>query len=246
MRICAKIVRLMPSPEELKMSDYERYGDYNDIEDDAPRSNGPVLLILKILVAVVCVGVVGLIALRLVLFNNYPDSAKDLFFDSELISIAERDGGVKAKTQSLRAPYDDPDVASFFCDYLYVIEDADQLQITVRYNTATIRNMAAELGKELSADDPELFTYRLVDNYGRIYEDYQIAAFDEQMMYRYVKLVFNSVDTDTVTDTPEWIRIEIYLEGEVDKDGNPKPYMIPVYENNENYSKFEELEISPD
>ena len=236
----------MPTPEEFLMSDYERYGDYNDIEEDAPRSNGPVLLILKILVAVVCVGVVGLIAFRLVLFNNYPDAAKELYFDDELTAIAERDGAVKVKTQSLRAPYDDPDVASFFCDYLYVIEDADQLQITVRYNTATVRNMATELGKELSPDDLKLFTYRLVDNYGRVYDDYDIAAFEDQMMYRYVKLVFNSVDTAPETDPPEWIRIEIYLEGRVDKDGNAKPYMIPVYENNENYSKFEELEISHD
>ena len=234
----------MPTPEEFLMSDYERYGDYNDIEEDAPRSNGPVLLILKILVAVVCVGVVGLIAFRLVLFNNYPDAAKELYFNSELTASAERDGAVMVKAQSLSAPYDDPDVASFFCDYLYVIEDADQLQITVRYNTSTIRNMAAELGKELSADDREIFTYRLVDNYGRVYADYEIAAFDEQMMYRYVKLVFNSVDTAPEIDAPEWIRIEIYLDGRVDDDGNPKPYMIPVYENNENYSKFEELEIS--
>jgi hypothetical protein len=228
------------------MSDYERYGDYNDIEEDNPRSSGPVLLILKILVATVCVGVVGLIAFRLVLFNNYPDTAKELYFDSELTAIAESDGYVKVKTQSLRAPYDDPDVASFFCDYLYVIDDTKQLQITVRYNTATVRNMSAELEKELSADDRELFTYRLVDNYGRVYSDYEIASFDGQMMYRYVKLAFNSVDTTPDTDAPEWIRIEIYLDGRVDESGNPKPYMIPVYENNENYSKFEELMISPD
>lgn len=236
----------MPTPEEFLMSDYERYGDYNDIEEDAPRSNGPVLLILKILVAVVCVGVVGLIAFRLVLFNNYPDAAKELYFNSELTAIAERDGAVKVKTQSLRAPYDDPDVASFFCDYLYVIEDADQLQITVRYNTATVRNMGAEYGAAFSPDDQSLFTYRLVDNYGRVYSDYEIASFDAQMMYRYVKLVFDSVDTAPETDAPEWIRIEIYLEDRVDEEGNPKPYMVPVYENNENYSKFEELEISPD
>jgi hypothetical protein len=236
----------MPTSEEFLMSDYERYGDYNDIEEDEPRQRGPVLIILKILVAVVCVGVVGLIAFRLVLFNNYPDAAKELYFDSELTAIAESEGAVKVKTQSLRAPYDDPDVASFFCDYLYVIDDTNQLQITVRYNTATVRNMAAELGKELSPDDQTLFTYRLVDNYGRVYSDYKIASFDEQMMYRYVKLVFNSVDTAPMTDAPEWIRIEIYLEGRVDESGNPKPYMIPVYENNENYSKFEELMISPD
>ena len=106
--------------------------------------------------------------------------------------------------------------------------------------------MGTEHGTAFSPDDQSLFTYRLVDNYGRVYSDYEIASFDAQMMYRYVKLVFDSVDTAPETDAPEWIRIEIYLEGRVDDEGNPKPYMVPVYENNENYSKFEELEISPD
>lgn len=221
------------------MSDYERYGDYNDIEEDRPRSKSPVMLVLKILVAVVCVGVVGLIAFRLVLFNRYPDSAKDLYFNSVLEShYTEKNGEISVKTQSLRAPYDDPDVASFFCDHLYVIEDADQLQITVRYNTATVRNMSEQLGRELSADNKELFTYRLVDNYGRVYGEYEIAAFEKQMMYRYVKLVFDSVDfAPEGAEAPEWIRIEILLEGK------EEAYMVPVYENHEKYSKFDEVDV---
>ena len=60
------------------MDDLERYGDYNEYEDDIPKKKGKVMLVLKILIAVVCVSVIGLFAFRMIMFNYYPDSMKNI------------------------------------------------------------------------------------------------------------------------------------------------------------------------
>ena len=61
-------------------------------------------------------------------------------------------------------------------------------------------------------------------------------------MYRYCKLVFDGIDFDgeDVGEAIEWIRLEVFIDGV--KDGHP--FMIPIYENNEGYSKFEEYSLS--
>lgn len=224
--------------------DYERYGDYDNIEDDAPRgSRSRVGLILKLLVGLVCFGVVGILVFRIILFNNYPAAVKEVYFNDTLTDYYNaHSGSIGAKTQKLRAPYDDPDKGTFFCDHLIVIEGADQLQITVRYNTGNLKRMSEELGVSLDADDAALFSYRLVDNYGMVYEDIGGRIFASQMMYRYTKLVFDGVDFNPDSDTaPEWIRLEVF----VGESATGEPYaMIPIYENNEDYNSFTDYELS--
>ena len=223
------------------MSDYERYGDYNEIEEDAPKSKNPVLIFLKIMTAVVCIGVIGLIAFRLIAFNTYPKAMKNLYYNETLEAYCSEKGkDADIKTQALRAPYDDPDIGNFFCDYLYVIEDIDQLQITVRYNKATVTRIAKKLGAELDSGSGDLFTYRLYASYGEGKEgligELSYSDFDSLMMYRYHKLVFDNVDISTdELGSPYWIRLEILVNGYETEE----PYMIPVYENNEGYSSFD-------
>ena len=53
------------------MDDLERYGDYNETEDDIPKGKSPVGTILKIFIAIVCIGVVGVLGLRVAIFNYY-------------------------------------------------------------------------------------------------------------------------------------------------------------------------------
>ena len=227
------------------MSDYERYGDYNEI-DEAPggKSKNPVVIILKAVIALVCISVVGILAFRMVLFNSYPDGAKRLYFNDTLTAYYEStDGEIGAKTQELRFPYDDEDLGNFFCDYLVVIEGAEQIQISVRYNTASLARLAEEAGLEsISPDDMNAFEYRLCDNYGRVYGTYEIASFDTQVMYRYTRLVFDGVDVtpDESGVFPEWIRLEIVAKGAT----TDAVYMVPMYENNEDYSLFTEYTLS--
>ena len=93
---------------------YEQYGDYTEFEDDIPKKKSPVLFILKILIYVVCFAVVGVLVFRIILFNYYPDSMEDPYFTPELNAYYESVGGEAViKTQDLRTPYDDPNVASF-------------------------------------------------------------------------------------------------------------------------------------
>ena len=225
------------------MSDYERYGDYNDIEDDEPGKRSPVMLILKIITAVVCIGVVGIIAYRMITFNRYPDSMENVYFNETLTEYYNANGGdISVKTQVLRAPYSDNKVGNFFCDYLYVIDEIDQLQITVRYNKATVTRIADELGISLDDKDPDIFTYRLCASYGDeeavIYDTVSYSEFTESAMYRYNKLVFDGVEMSLDGGVPYWIRLEVIVEG---KD---EPYMIPIFENHESYNRFTDVEVN--
>lgn len=219
---------------------YEQYGDYTEFEDDIPKKKSTVLLILKILIYVVCFAVVGVLVFRIILFNYYPDSMEDPYFTPELNAYYESAGGEAViKTQDLRTPYDDPNVASFFCDNLFVIDEIGELQVSLRYNVSVIDTMYSRLGlSDLDADDPELISFRLCDNDGNIYEPPVYVGEDSFMMYRFRKLVFNGIDLKN--DPPEWIRLEVFVKGQTDTE----PYaMIPIYENNVDYSLFEDYEI---
>ena len=241
------------------MSDYERYGDYDDIEEDLPKSKNPVVITLKIMIAVVCIGVIGLIAFRMIAFNSYPASVSNVYFNEKLTAYYnERGGDVEIKTQKLRAPYDDEDEGNFFCKHLYVIEEIDQLQITLRYNTATIEKMANEFGIELDENSDDLFTYRLVGSYsadcdvngemivddGNAYwvvGELTATEYDKKLTYRYKKLVFDNVDISLdEIGTPYWIRLEIRVKG---ADGD-KVYMVPIFENNDKLSTFKDYKLS--
>lgn len=249
--------------QEFVMSDYERYGDYNETEDDIPKSKSPVLLILKIVTAVICIGVIGILAFRMFTFANYPNSVKKVYFNDKLTEHYNANGGnITVKTQALRAPYDDKDLGNFFCDYLYLIEDIEQLQITLRYNKSTVERLSKELGVELDDMNPDLFTFELVACEGLIdesgedvesnwllkrYSTVTTGAFDSQLMYRYHKLVFDSVSYDTESynesepHLPYWIRLDIKIKGYEDK-----VYSVPIYENNVTLHDFTEYKLGKD
>ena len=220
------------------MSDYERYGDYNEIEEDGGKSKNPVIIIIKALIALVCITVVGVLAFRMVIFNTYPEGARTLYYNDTLTDYyRSTDGNLGAVTQDLRFPYDDEDLGNFFCDYLVVIKGADQLQITARYNTASLPRLAQENGLEaIDGEDKNAFTYRLRDNLGRVYDEVTVGRFESQVMYRYARLVFDGVDLepDSEGKYPEWIRLEITVTG----GDATKVYMVPIYENNEDYKLF--------
>ena len=197
--------------------DMERYGDYTEYEDDIPKSKNKFLLVMKILVALVCFSVVGILAFRLIIFNYYPDSVEKIYFTDNLKAYYEETNGeIGAKTQKLRAPYDDPDVANFFCDNLIIVEGAGELQVSVRYNLSTLENIEAKYGlKDLDADDSELLSFRLC---GSVYsndagdgveeiiaEVPSYVGMDSAMMYRYFKVAFDGIDFDREIF---WMRIE--------------------------------------
>ena len=234
------------------MEDMERYADYNDAEDDVPRSSGGFSKFLKILVALTLIAVIGTMGWRLWLFGYYPDDMKYIAYTDKLTAYySETDGNIEAKTQKLRFPYDDNDLdtlnsndlGTFFCNYLILIPAIDELQISARVNEAGLSDIAARYGVDMDADTVlSKLSFRLTDNSGRVYGTVSYRQTSAYAMYRYVKLAFDGVrlsDTDDGLPAPAWIRLEIILEGQ------EKPYSYTlIYENNDNYNVLQEYKLS--
>ena len=221
------------------MEDMERYGDYNEIDEPPVKSKNIFLIVLKVLTALCCLGVVGILGFRMILFNNYPATIENIYFNDNLTEYYNATAGdIGAKTQNLRAKYDDPDKGRFFCDNLIVIAGAEQLQISLRYNASNLSDIREELKLAEPLDDanPDILSFRLVDNNGQIYNEVSVVAFKSKMMYRYYKIVADGIDFDGNGETyPEWIRLEIFVEGQTSEE----PFaMVAIYENHEDYNEF--------
>ncbi len=197
------------------MEDIERYGDYDEIDEEPGGSKNPVATILKVIILAVCCLVVGLILFRVILFNYYPSEMKNVYFDDKLTEYYNlQDGEIFAKTQTLRAPYDDPDFASFFADNLIVIEDVGQLQLSIRYNSSVFDTIEEKYGVRLDEGSDNLFTFELervpFDESGEVEKIGTLShsSSDSLLMYTYYKLVFSGV-TFLDSETPDWIRLKI-------------------------------------
>ena len=223
------------------MSDYERYADYDNIEE--PPRRGPVGLIFKILGALICGGMIGLLAFRMILFRTYPASVSQIVFTDALTDYyQETNGRIGAQTQKLRSPYDDPNTGYFFCDHMILVRGIGELQVALRYNVSTLRALGEkyELATPLDPSSDALFSYRLVDNRGEVFDDLVYHAFDTRVMYRYHKLVFDGVD---FSDAVKWISLEIFFAGTDTETGEPIA-RIPVFENHEEYSALSPYRLS--
>lgn len=229
------------------MEDIERYSDYNEYEDDIPKGKKtPVMLILKILLALVAVAVIGLFAFRMIVYNYYPDTIKNILFTDKLTAYYnEQSGDINAQTQKLRAPYDDNRKGNFFADNLIIIEGIDELQVSVRFNKALIDTLNSEHKLSLTLDDLSAFSFSLARNHES--EDNVFVPIgtlvatetDNKLMYQYFKLVFDEVELDRGGENEvKWIALEIRVEG-IDE-----PFRIAIYENNSEYSQLSEYDLS--
>ena len=240
------------------MEDMERYGDYNEI--DTPPGGGKGLLLLKIIAALVCLSVTGLIVFRIIMANHYPSFAKQIYFDDTLLGYYNATGGnVGALTQNINYEYDDSEEGNIFCDHLIVIREIGQLQIAVKFNRSVEENLAKKFGASPDTMSGTAFTFRLVrDNADSeradTFEDrcvlgtLTLRKFDTGMQYGYYKLVFNGVDftgEDFGGKIPSWIRLETFID---DGTGECKPEnaftVNLIYQNDAVYNIFEEYEIS--
>ena len=225
------------------MSDYELYGDYNEI-DEPPKKHG-VGFVIKLVAIILCFTVVAFIGFRLFTFNYYPRSVKRIHFTPELTAYYNACGGdIGALTQSLRAPYDDEREGNFFCDNLIVIKGAGEIQLSLRYNSS----LPDKLGVDFDNEDIT-FTLRRsggaedATGYeaGRLLDaELTVCRFEEFMMYRYAKLVFDGIDFGEDGSDIEWIRLDIEIAG-VERD---EPFMVCIYEDNAAFSRFSEYKLS--
>ena len=226
------------------MEDLERYGDDNDLDEEelGEGKKSAFGLFFKILVAVCCIFVVGVLGYRIFLSEYTPATMKNIAYtDTVREHYLATDGKLGAKTQKLRFSYDNEDRGTFFAEGLIVIPDIDHLQITLRYNVSTLPVLEQTYGiSGLSERDAkEFLSFRLYDNYDRVYDALVYEETDEMAMYRYFKLAFDGVDFDPEENAPEWIRLEIFFEGQ----SEPFSYIL-VYENNEDYNIFRDYNLS--
>ena len=224
------------------MEDLERYGDYNeDDEELSSQGKSPLLLILKILCAFVCILTISLLGYRIYLSEHTPAPMRDIAFTDALREYYEAtDGKIDAKTQTLRFSYDDEKRGTFFADHLIVIEGIDQMQITLRYNVSTLAYLEEKYKVEgLDPDDDAYLSFCLRDNYGRVYDEVVYRDSGALSMYRFVKLAFDGVDITPDENAPEWIRLEIFYEDETE----PYSYIL-IYENNDQHSGLTEYRLS--
>ena len=222
------------------MEDIERYGDYNEIDEEPGGDKNHVATLLKVLIISLCLLVVGVILFRVILFNYYPKEMKTIRFNAELTEYYNSiNGEIGAVTQKMRAPYDDPDFASFMADNLIVIRGAGQLQISVRYNSSVFDTIEEKYGVRLDESSCDNFAFELeyvpfdksVPSHKTGELDY--SSTDTALMYTYYKLVFDGVE---FKDENDWIRLKITIKDIPDAD----PYYILVYENAEkNLTKYE-------
>ena len=232
------------------MEDMERYGDYNEI-DESP-SKSPISIALKIIALVLCFAVIAFLAFRLFVFNYYPKTISRIYFNEALTEYYNATGGdIGAKTQKIRFPYDDPDKGHFFSEDLIVIEGAEQVQISLRFNTSLYETCMSDYGVDISELGSEAFRITLardpLTGDGEDVESIELAEVsdiieDKFLMYRYYKLVFDGVDfgLDEGEEQVEWLRLEIELLGAK----KSTKFFLLIYENHEKYSDFKEYKLS--
>ena len=228
------------------MEDIERYGDYNEIDEAPGGSKNPVAKLLKVLIVSLCFLVVGVILFRVILFSHYPKMMKTLYYNDTLTAYYNAcDGDIEVLTQTMRAPYDDPDFASFMADNLIVIKSAGQLQLSVRYNSSVFDTIEEKYGVRLDKDAEDLFTFELervpceegVEAHK--VADVSFVASESKFMYTYYKLVFDGIEFYDA-ETPDWLRLKITI-----KDiPTAAPYYILVYECTEQHDQFSEYKLS--
>lgn len=201
-----------------------------------------VARIFKIAALLLVFGVIALLVGRILLAEYYPRSMKELAYTQGITDAVAEKGSLTVHTQNLRASYDNPDFALFMADHLYYVPELGELQITVRYNNSTLREMKADFGLDAEPlPSAELFSFSLVDHTavdkdGREVEDggnrvYAASVKTEsKFMYQYIKLTFCGISFEGA----DWLRLEIAYTGTetpVDADADDRwPARIAVWE----------------
>ena len=249
------------------MDDMERYGDYNEIDESPVKKKSPILFMIKLTAIFITLFVVTIISLRVILFNYYPSDFKKIYVDDKLTDAFFANGGeLDAVKQTLRFGYDDPDLGNFMSEEVILVRDIDRIQITIRLNTSSYDHISEKYGisKDL-LDSEDTFSFKLFRNNvksetstdttvsdvdgdytfynGDVVGRVERVETDSFLMYRYFRIIIDDVDLDGVAgdDVAQWLSLAIYVNG----GESSEPYSrLLIYENNETYSTFEDIDIN--
>ena len=174
---------------------------------------------------------VAAIFFRIYIGEHYPKDTVRIAFTDGLTDYYESTDDFKVYTQTLRTPYDNNKKATFFAEGLYLVPDAEHLQITLRYNEKALDTVKEHYKLDTLPENAEnLFRYELrisynTDENGTDYKTVAASYLKESdaYMYHYGKLAFDGVDFEGAA----WMCVDIYLEGQEEKFGS-----VLVYEAN--------------
>ena len=204
------------------MEDYERYGDYNNVDDDGKYGrHRPILRLLKILVTVTLFLFSGFLVFRLIVAEYYPRELRGLRMTEPLSAYAESND-LSPEKLKIDVPYDNNVRANFIADNLVIERGEGAVQFTLRLSRDTMARLSETVGEDVGKKpDESYFIVTLCDDLGNRYEKTdQIGR--SYLWYRAVKYCFDGVRFDGVG----WIRADVYLSSAPDA---AEPYAsIPV------------------
>lgn len=222
--------------------------DYYSDGDVKPKSKiGKILRILGILLIV---AVYGILMFR-IFTKGDPKGAKQFLWTPDTVAAYNQDSsGFKAYSQQIRSfnydtgNRDQNDVpiyeavvyndltsdGSFRISNLVYVESSHELQITVRFNKATLERLQEQYSlSELPTG--EVFHFALTDG-ERYYNDYSYVATKRQN-YEYRRLVFSGVDLSDVST----LDLNIYYIGDVTPSQPLVFYPREAYADRDRYSE---------
>ena len=213
----------------------EQYGHMEEVYTPSDKKKSLFGRIVKAIFLVLFVCVLGFLFFRLCEMDSYPDSMTELSFDDVLLShYDEAKTSMKVYTQTIRLGQDDSRNGYFFSDYLFLVPDADQMQVTLRFNRSTVDKIESANGKkDLNADS---FIYRLEDSLGNTYELSSVQK-EQEGKYHFRKLTFNAVSfplpSEVTIETDEngvqtggyYAVVAVYVDGVAEPVAR-----IPIYE----------------
>lgn len=174
--------------------------------------------ILKYTALTLIFSIIGFLIVRIMMAEHYPKMMKDLYPTETLIAAYEADPDIEIRRQKLAISYDNADFALFMANHQYYCPAAGELQIALRYNESTLREVQKDFGLSSVPDpDPALFDFTLYDDNGNRYP-LALQRSGGWAMYRYYKLGFTGVDFGEQTN---WVRLDIYYKDAIDYEKEP-------------------------
>ena len=193
-------------------------------------------LIFKAICYAFIAGIFILIMWRIIDSKTEPREIRDLIPNEILADAYEENGGKLTIYTQSQEPFTrgEDNYGYFHIEEPLFIDEADQLQFTLRYNNSTIENLVIDHSlPRLPARSEDLFDVSVVimydltpdndeDNYGDVESAVSYKRFfpsdcisAEKTVYNYRKFVFDGID---ITNRVLAVYVDIYYKGAVDYD----------------------------
>ena len=156
-----------------------------------------------------------------------PGSFTGVTATAGIVSSVEN-GSFDAMIQEPAEPYNNngkKDKGWYHVSNVALAPSADEVQITVRYNSRSTINTLIEKYELSERPSGEVFVYTLTDNLGNVYTDYVFSA-KSRLLYEFRRVVFTGVELEGV----ETLSVNIYYIEDVSSDGRMSS-TIEIYNN---------------